>query len=177
VQDDSIAKIEQEFGKPHPKAPAALAQFAFLIGRWRCEARLKSEDGEWQTFNATWVGRYVLDGYQIADEYRMISSSGELIVFGVNFRAYDAARKTWNMKWLDAVAGTWTDLGPEDLGGVSLAGRSIVYCLKEPLAVHSYTRATYTPISKTHWTWRGERSGDRKVWSEFMVIEAQRSKQ
>lgn len=36
---------------------------------------------------------YILDGYAIADEYRMIASSGELLVFGMNFRIYDSASR------------------------------------------------------------------------------------
>ena len=164
----------QDFGKPNPKAPQALSQFAFLIGRWRCEAKVMPDNGEWQTFEAAWLGRYILDGYAIADEYRMTSPSGELLVLGLNLRAYDPARKIWNIKWLNALSGTWTDLGPENLGGVSFDGQSIVYAFNEPMAPHAYTRATYTNISQTHFTWRGEKSDDAKTWSEFMVVEAHR---
>lgn len=64
-------------------------------------------NGEWQTLQATWLGRFILDGYAIADEYRMTGSSGELIVLGLNLRTYDAAKRTWNIKWLNALAGTW----------------------------------------------------------------------
>jgi hypothetical protein len=167
----------QDFGKPNPKAPQALSQFAFLIGRWRCEARVLLANGEWQTFEAAWLGRYILDGYAIADEYRMTGPSGELIVLGLNLRAYDPARGIWNIKWLHALSGTWTDLGPEELGGVSFDGQSIIYAFKEPMAAHAYTRATYTNISKMHFTWRGEKSDDGRSWSEFMVIEAHRSQQ
>jgi hypothetical protein len=88
------------------------------------------------------------DGYAIADEYRMTGSSGELIVLGTNFRAYDATQQTWNMKWLNALAGTWVDLGPT---------------------------ATYMNISDGHFTWRGDQSEDGKTWAEFMVVEAHRS--
>ena len=169
--------VEQEFGKTNPRAPAALAGFAFLIGNWHCEARVKLADGEWQTFKAAWRGRYTLDGYAIEDEYRMTGPSGELIVLGMNFRAYDASRQSWNMKWLNALGGTWVDLGPEELGGVRVDGQSIIYTLKEPMAGHKYTRATYTKISDDHFTWRGEKSDDRKAWTEFMVIEAHRDKE
>lgn len=164
--------VDQEFGKPNPNAPAAISQFAFLIGRWRCEAKGKLDDGEWQTFQATWLGRFILDGYAIADEYRMTGSSGELIVLGMNFRTYDPARQIWNIKWLNALAGTWVDLGPEELGGVTFDGPSITYAFKEPVAAHAYTRATYTNVSKMHFTWRGEKSDDGKAWSEFMIVEA-----
>lgn len=169
--------VEEEFGQSNPHAPSALSRFAFLIGRWRCEARVKSASGEWQTFQATWIGRFILDGHAIADEYRMTGSSGELIVLGVNLRAYDATRQTWNIKWLNALGGTWVDLGPEELGGVRVDNQSIVYAFKEPAAAHAYTRATYTNISERHFTWRGEKSDDGKTWTEFMVIEAYRSKE
>jgi hypothetical protein len=170
-----VEQVDQKFGKANPNAPAALSRFAFLIGDWRCEAKFKAADGEWQTFQATWRGRFILDGYAIADEYRMTDSSGELIVLGMNFRAYDAVRNVWNMKWLNALTGTWTDLGPEELGGARYDGPSIIYLFKEPMAGHAYTRATYANTSKTHFTWRGEKSDDGKAWSEFMVIEADRS--
>jgi hypothetical protein len=170
-----MEQVEPEFNEPNPRAPAELSLFAFLVGHWRCDARVTSGDGEWQTFQATWTGRFILDGYAIADEYRMTGPSGELIVLGVNLRTYDAARKTWNMKWLHALSGTWVDLGPEELGGVTFDGKSVTYVLKEPLAAHMYTRATYTNISGDHFTWRGEQSDDGKAWSEFMVIEARRS--
>ena len=168
-------QIDQEFGEPNPDAPAALSRFAFLVGRFRCEARLKTASGEWQTFEGSWVGRFILDGYAIADEYRMTGSSGELIVLGMNFRTYDAARQSWNIKWLNALDGTWTDLVTPELGGVKFDGQSISYAFKEPVAGHAYTRATYTNISRTHFTWRGEKSEDGKSWNEFMVVEVHRS--
>ncbi len=109
---------EQEYGKPNPSAPEQLSRFDFVTGEWRCEAKLKQEDGVWEALLATWVGRYILDSYVIADEFRMTTPTGELLVLGMNLRSYDAKKKTWTMKWLNALAGTWTDLGPEELGGV-----------------------------------------------------------
>ena len=103
-------EINKDFGKLNPNAPSALSRFAFLIGRWRCEAKVKLANGVSQTFPATWVGRYILDGYAIADEYRMTGSSGELIVLGLNFRVYDATKQIWKIKWLNALDGTWWDL-------------------------------------------------------------------
>jgi len=118
-----VTQIAEEFGRPNPNAPAALSRFAFLIGKWRCEAKLKSADESWQTLEAAWLGRFILDGYAIADEYRMMSSSGELIVLGMNFRTYDAVKRTWNIRWLNGLAGDWTDLMSEQLGGVKVDGK------------------------------------------------------
>ena len=170
-------QVENEFGQRNPKAPAALSQFAFLVGRWRCEAWVRLANGELQTLQATWLGRFILDGYAIADEYRMTSSSGELIVLGLNLRTYDATKHMWNIKWLNALSGTWVDLGPPELGGVTVEGESIIYAFKEPMAGPAYTRATYTNISEKHFTWRGEKSDDGKRWSDFMVTEAYRRKE
>jgi hypothetical protein len=170
-------QVENEAAQRNPNAPAALSQFAFLVGRWRCEAKVRLANGEWQTLHATWLGRFILDGYAIADEYRMTGSTGELIALGLNLRTYDATKNMWNIKWLNALGGTWVDLGPPELGGVSFDGQSIIYAFKEPMAPHAYTRATYTNISEGHFTWRGEKSDDGKTWSEFMAIEAYRRRE
>ncbi len=171
-----MARNAQQPGKPNPNAPPELSRFAFLIGKWRCEAKLKREDGTWENLKAAWEGRYILDGYAIGDEFRLTTSAGELLVLGMNLRAYDAKKKAWNMKWLNALAGTWTDLGPEELGGVAADENAVSYIMQEPVARHAFTRATYTNFSSNHFTWRGEGSNDRKTWEEFMTIECYRRK-
>ena len=177
AEEDSQAMkpSDLERGRPNPNAPSELSRFSFLIGKWRCDAKLRREDGTWESLKATWEGRYILDGYAIADEYRMMTPAGELLVLGINLRAYDSKKKAWNMKWLNALAGTWVDLGPEELGGVTADEKSISYSMKEPVARHAFTRATYTNISADHFTWRGDRSNDGKAWEEFLVIEVYRS--
>jgi hypothetical protein len=84
---------ENTYGNRNANAPAELYRFAFLIGTWRGEARLKREDGTWDKLEAAWEGRYILDGYAIADEYRMAAVGGGLLVLGLNLRSYDAKRK------------------------------------------------------------------------------------
>ena len=164
-----------------PPAPPELAAFAFLIGSWQCNARIKSTGGAWQRFEAQWLGRFILDGRAIADEYRMTTLSGELIVLGMNIRTYDTATHTWNIKWLSALTGAWTDLVSQELGGVLLnhdhgSGHSITYAFKEPTAAHPYTRATYTTHSPTHFTWKGDQSVDAHTWTDFMLVECYRNR-
>ena len=123
--------------------------------------------GTWAITSGTWLGRYILDGYAIADEYRMTDVSGKQIVLGLSLQ------QTWNIKWLNALTGAWMDLAPLELGGVTYDGQSISYAFKElaPLdAMHTYTRATYTSTSDTNFNWRGEKSTDGSLWSEFMVV-------
>jgi hypothetical protein len=77
-----MGRSEEEYGRPNPGAPPELSRFAFLIGKWRCDARLKRESGSWERLQASWVGRYVLDGYTIMDEFRMTKPTGDLLVLG-----------------------------------------------------------------------------------------------
>jgi hypothetical protein len=166
---------DEEYGKPNPKAPPELSQFAFIIGKWRCDVKLKGEDGTWQPYQATWVGHYILDGYVIADEYRMTNQTGALVVHGMNFRSYSVEKKTWVMRWLNAT-GFWLELGPENLGGVHVAPKTITFNFIDTFAPNSLTRVTFSNITENHFTWSGERSLDEgKTWAEFMVIKAHRT--
>ena len=56
--------------QPNPDAPPELKLFAFLIGVWKCEGKVKEDDGQWQSFAADWVGSYILEGNAIADEFK-----------------------------------------------------------------------------------------------------------
>ncbi len=103
---------------------------------------------------------------------------------GQNYRSYNSEKKTWTMKWLDALASTWLDLGPEDLGGVQVHDTSITFKHHVPpgpaaklFPPQSLFRITYSNISENHFTWRAEVSPDgEKKWDEVQVIEAHRIK-
>jgi hypothetical protein len=164
-----------QYGRPNPKSPPELSQFAFIIGEWRCDVRVKEEDGEWQPYNATWVGRYILDGHVISDEYRMTNQKGELVVHGITFRFYSVEKKNWIMRWLSA-AGFWSELGSEELGGVRVTPETITFNYIDSFAPDVLSRVTFSNISENHFTWTGERfSNQGKTWAEFIVIEAHRT--
>jgi len=168
---------DKEYGTPNPKAAPELSQFAFIIGEWRCDAGVMGEDGTWQSYQATWVGRYILDGHVISDEYRMTNQTGELIVHGMNFRSYSVERKTWVMRWLNATGSFWLELGPEKLGGVRVTPKTITFNFIDTFAPGALTRVSFSDITESHFTWSSERSFDQgKTWTKFMVIEANRAK-
>lgn len=105
----------------------------------------------------------------------MTNQTGELIVQGMNFRSYNVEKKTWVMRWLNAT-GFWLELGPEKLGGVRVAPKTITFNFTDTFAPDALTRITFSNISESHFTWIGERSLDqRKTWAEFMVIQAHRT--
>lgn len=168
---------ETEFGKPNPSAPPELAEFAFIIGEWNCDVRVKAEDGAVQTYQATWTGRYILDGYVIADEYRMLDHAGSVIVHGMNFRSYDAEKKAWVMRWLDGTRSFWVELGPDALGGVRADAGTIQFKLVDLFAPDAVSRVTFSNITADRFTWKEEKSLDNgRTWSEFVTIEARRTR-
>ncbi len=175
-QENIQAMTLEKYDKPNPNAPKELSHFAFLIGNWRCDVKVREQNGTWTKLQATWSGRYILDGYVIADEYRMFDANGNLIMLGMNYRSYNAQSKNWQIKWLEALSATWLDLGPEELGGVRIEENSISYqALFRPNEIH---RIKYSNISEDHFTWSVDISKDGgKTWDEsIMVIEAYRLK-
>ena len=131
-----------------------------------------------------------LDGYVIADEYRMTNQTGEVIVHGMNFRTYSVERKTWVIRWLSATGSFWLELGPEELGGVRVSPKTITFNFVDAFAPDAakeaerigiqsqptLTRVTFSHISESHFTWTGERSLDQgKTWAEFIVVEGHRT--
>ncbi len=168
-------QLHRDFGKLSPHAPAELSRFAFLIGNWKGEAKIYSAPGESQTYQVIWLGRFILDGYAIADEYRMSDSSGNLIVLGMNFRSFDAATQTWNIQWLNALTGTWMNLVSPQLGGIHFTDHSITYAFNEPAAAQPYMRATYTSHSPSSFTWKGDQSAAAIHWTDFMLVQCHRT--
>lgn len=161
--------------KLNPNAPKQLAAFDFLIGKWNCKVTVKQQDGTTSKLQAIWEGHYILDGYVIADEYRMEDSTGTLMMLGMNLRAYDPETNTWNMKWLEALSGTWLDLGTQELGGVQITDSTIVYKAKfKPGELH---RIKFTDITENHFTWSVDISTDGgQKWNEsVMIIQANRN--
>jgi hypothetical protein len=107
----------------------------------------------------------------------MTGSPRELIVLSLNLRTYDATKQSWNIKWLNALAGTCGDLVPEELARVRFNGQSMIHASNSrwpPTLICAPLKRTFP---KKRFTRRGEKSDDGNTWREFMVVEAYRSKQ
>ncbi len=167
-----MAHHQARYGSRNPAAPEELAQFDFLVGRWRCEITIRNPDGVEEQHRATLVARYILDGYVIADEYRQSGPGGTLVRFGATYRSFDPAAGGWVMKWHDALNSTWLDLGPADLGGVEVSDGTITFKHRDPPG--NLVRITFANISDERFTWRADNSTDHgKTWDEgVMVMEA-----
>ena len=97
-------------------------------------------------------------------------------MLGSNYRSYNVKTNTWVMKWHDALASTWLELGPEDLGGVQITDTAITF--KARFEFDVIHRITFSNITEEHFTWQADSSSDAgQTWNEsIMVIEAYRAK-
>jgi len=57
--------VEYPYGQPNPDAPDELVQYGFMIGEWRCDERLRQQDGSWIDTSSVVRANYFLDGYGI----------------------------------------------------------------------------------------------------------------
>jgi hypothetical protein len=79
------------YGERNPNAPSELNAFAFLVGKWEGAGKAKLPDGKVAEFAVSWIGRYILDGMAIADEFHSLAPDGSPYL-GISFRQYDPAK-------------------------------------------------------------------------------------
>ena len=89
-------QVKQEFGKLSPNAPTELTKFAFLIGNWNFEARVKIADGHSQ--NSRNVARSLHSG-RLCDFGRIPDDrfGRKADRAGVESTPYDADKQAWNI--------------------------------------------------------------------------------
>ena len=77
------------YGLRNDAAPAELGLFSFLVGKWQGLGRARLEDGSHAEFDVTWIGRYVLDGMAMADEFHSVAPDGSPYL-GISIRHFDS---------------------------------------------------------------------------------------
>ena len=83
------------YGDRHESAPEELELFSFLIGKWEGSGRTRLDDGTIAEYDGlTWIGRYVLDGMAIADEFHGPQPDGSPDL-GISFRFFDPESGAW----------------------------------------------------------------------------------
>lgn len=51
------------FGQLNPAAPAATADYAFMVGTWACEEQRRQPGRDWQAFRSEMRAHFTLNGY------------------------------------------------------------------------------------------------------------------
>ncbi len=63
--------------------------FSFLVGKWSGSGKTRLPDGNHAQWDgATWIGRYVLNGMAIADEFHSLTPDGKPYL-GISLRYFD----------------------------------------------------------------------------------------
>lgn len=161
------------YGVPNPHAPKELAQFAFLIGKWQGEGISQNKEGTSEPYQMTWVGRYILNGYAIADEARIFNEMGTVESIFITYRFYDRNMNRWIIEVFNVFESTMTQQAPDDLGGVQVKGDSITLMTRYPNGIG---RESFLNRTKDHFTYRLDVSIDEgKSWLEGLdMIEVKR---
>jgi hypothetical protein len=157
----------------NPKAPPETKQFEFLIGTWDCKTKFMSgPGGEYTEGQATWIGKYYLDGWAIEDTWISEQPDGSTFM-GVNIRSFNKETGKWDNRWLPQGTLKWKYFESERVGdSMVMTGGEGVDSVGEFI-----DRNTFHDIKKDSWSWRKDRSYDGgKTWVEGIgYIEATRS--
>lgn len=118
------------YGQKNAQAPTQLDLFSFLVGKWQGVARVKLPDGKPGEFKLTWIGRYILNGMAIADEFHSLAPDGSPYL-GISLRQFDTTHDSWVIEYLN-VPGSFLrrQVNPE-AGSVSVANGAIVVISEE----------------------------------------------
>jgi hypothetical protein len=154
------------YGERNPNAPSELAVFAFLIGKWQGTGTVTLENGKVAEFPVTWIGRYILDGYAIADEGHSFFPDGSPAL-GITLRQYDTNRKTWIVEFLNVSNSFLRKQVNGRSGSVTVDGRTVTVASESP---EMTIREHYRVVDRDNWVYRMDVSTDGgRKWNEGQV--------
>jgi hypothetical protein len=112
------------YGEKNPGSPVELGAFSFLVGKWQGTGKVKLPDGTSAEFAVSWIGRYVLDGTAIADEFHSSAPDGSPYL-GISLRQYDANKKVWVIEYLNVSNSFLRRQVSGNFGSVKVDGRNV----------------------------------------------------
>jgi len=153
------------YGTRNPSAPAELAAFSFLVGKWTGTGKYRDADGKPADFAVLWIGRYALDGMAIADEQRMPESQGGAVQ-GLTLRFFDPARKAWTVEFLNFGRSFLRKQVNAGSGAVLREGKKVTVSQSGPEGAPG--REVYTVVDADHFTYSLDVRKDG-AWDEGLV--------
>ena len=140
--------------------------FDYLLGDWEFTA----DSPKWGKHHGFWSAMRLETG-QIIDQYRVTGDHGETYSSTISLRAFNAARKEWEL------VSTNTDNGLRDFGTAHREGNEMrieqTFGASSPQP--SLWHIRYHDIETDHFLWDGDCSSDGgKTWRRCLHIEARR---
>ena len=149
------------YGALNASAPAELGLFSFLVGKWRGLGDAIGADGSPAHFEMSWIGRYVMDGMAIADEFHGSMPDGSPYL-GISLRHFDRAQGSWIVEYLN-VTGSFLrrQVNPRS-GSVRRDGDTVVVISEDGA---TQIRERYRLIDNDHFMYSTEVSPDAgRTW-------------
>jgi hypothetical protein len=154
------------YGERNARAPEELNLFSFLVGKWNGTGKTRAADGKQVQFELNWIGRYILDGMAIADEFHSLAPDGKPYL-GVSLRHFDAKQGSWVVEYLN-VSNSFLrrQVNPRS-GSVSRdAGAIVVISEDGPTRIREHYRVT----DQNHFTYSTDLSRDAgKSWDPVLI--------
>jgi hypothetical protein len=155
------------YGVRNAQAPSQLNLFSFLVGKWQGGGKTKLADGRYATFDGvTWVGRYVLDGMAIADEFHSLTPDGKPYL-GISLRQFDLQRHTWVIEYLNVSNSFLRRQVSPQSGSVSEAGGTLIVTSEDG---QTRIRENFRVKDPTHFSYSTDMSSDGgRTWDAAMI--------
>ena len=156
------------YGERNAQAPGQLGLFSFLVGKWQGAGKTKLANGSYAQFSGvTWIGRYVLNGMAIADEFHASTPDGKAYL-GISLRQFDTTHKSWVIEYLN-VTNSFLRRQVNPLSGsvVQKADTVVVISGDGP----AQFRESYRVTDKGHFTYSADTSRDAgRSWDPSIEI-------
>ena len=166
VAAQANAKQITPYGEMNPNSPNELKVFSFLIGKWQGTARVKLDGGKFAEIPVTWIGRYILDGTAIEDEFHSTAPGGSPYL-GISLRQYDTKRKTWIIEYLNVSNSFLRRQVNGDSGSVTVDGPTVTVISGAP---DSMSRERYRVVDHDNFVYRLDASKDGgSSWNEGQI--------
>ena len=145
------------YGERNPQASDELNLFSFLVGKWNGTGKTRLADGnhvQWE--GATWIGRYILNGMAIADEFHSLTPDGKPYL-GISLRYFDTKHDSWIIEYLNVSNSFLRRQVKPQSGSVSLDAGTIVVISED---AQTRIREHYRVTDRNHFTYSTDMSRD-----------------
>ena len=154
------------YGERNPNSPDELEAFSFLVGKWQGTGRVKLDGGKFADFTVSWIGRYILDGTAIADEFHSLAPDGSPYL-GISLRQYNRERKTWIIEYLNVSNSFLRRQVNADSGSVIVKGQTVTVISGAP---DSMSREHYRVVDHDNFVYRLDASKDGgSSWNDGQI--------
>ena len=156
------------YGELNQQAPDQLRLFSFLVGTWKGSGEARLPGGSTGKFPVTWIGRYVLNGMAVADEFHSLAPDGKPYL-GISLRSFDTRHDSWIIEYLN-VSNSFIrrQVNPHS-GSVRQRDGNVVVVISEDGATR--IRENYQVKDQNHFVYSTDASQDGgQTWGAISLV-------